>query len=117
MKFTNNHLTPGEAFHLWVRQSGLSNIQVGEIYGVCQRTVRNWERDRGSAVPNVRSELPDPLPPWTACYILRKRLGMTVRQSARTFGVSFQQFSKWENGDFGYKKLVKYYNNLGWWFE
>ena len=113
MKFTKHHLTPGEAFHLWHRQSGLTERQIADMYQVSPRTLRNWIRDKGTP-PNVLSELPEPLPPWYICYTLRRRVGMTVRSMARTFDVSFQTLSRWENGEADWERLVEYYRKLGW---
>lgn len=107
-------LTPGETFHLWRRQLGISRSNAADMFGVKSRTIWNWEHDRARGVPNVFGELPSPLPPWTQCYILRRRLGMSVRTFAKTFGVSFQELSRWENGQNNWERLVEYFEKLGW---
>ena len=118
MKIGVSSLTPGETFHIWRRLSGIPEKNIADIFQVCPRTVRNWEKDRSaSTLPDMRSELPNPLPPYVLCYILRRRLGLTARQFAKTFGVTQQCLSRWEVGLTDWKRLQRYFEKLGWEFE
>ena len=39
--------TPGQQIYLLRRQAGMSQIKLGELIGVANRTVSNWEHGKG----------------------------------------------------------------------
>jgi len=113
--FNLDSLTPGEIFHLWIRQNKFSEKNVADMYHVSDRTIRNWEKDRCKSVPDVRSDVV--LTPYLCCYILRRRIGLTCKQFAPTLDVDENKVYLWENGGGDWQRLVDYYNSLGWEFE
>lgn len=106
-------LTPGERLLVARRRSGLSQIEMAEIYGVGLDKYRGWEENLGD-VPHVKGVHVRELPLEELCFLHRRRRGITLKQVATAFGKS----PSWAHGvarrgrSENLRKIVDYL--LGW---
>jgi len=89
-----DNLTTGERLTILRRRNNLTQADIATKYSVSQMTVSMWETN-AVQFPGIVNEIQD-LHGGERCYVLRRRLKLRVKETARELGVSHVTLLKWE---------------------
>lgn len=90
--------TSGERFELHRRRQGWTQQEAARAYGVSVNTVRRFER--GERIPDVFPSVNlGHIAPGEWCHVVRRRLGLTVREVAGMLDTSVAWVTRTENHD------------------
>lgn len=108
-------LTYGERLLLQRRRRGQSQRQAASAYGVTRYRYRAWELDDNG---KETGPLPPRAPlgrmhPHEACFILRRRKGLSVERLARRLRVTPEWLTQMEHGAAPVDRLARFWSSRG----
>lgn len=105
MLLTSN-LTAAERMIIWRRRQEMSQDRAAKHWGVSPWEYRLWENGERSSQPPVKlGRLED----HEACFIARRRAGMTRLEMAKAIGMSHYPITQMERGRTSPERLVEYW--------
>jgi len=93
-------LTQAEAMFLHRRRKFWTQTAMAEFLGLTQPIISDYETGR-EPIPEelqVHVHLMMPLAPHEEATLLRRRLGLTLRDAAKRYGKSYETLLRYENG-------------------
>lgn len=112
-------LTKGERALIYRRREGMSQRQAAAHHGMTLYSYRQWENDTplDAEAAGYHQERLWPklslhrLEPWEACFILRRRSGISLEELAKTIGVSRWWLCKMEYGRENANRLIEHWRS------